>query len=68
MWRDLILAIDSEAVCQPPASTEQLTKLEAALGVTLPMELASLLREMNGVEVVYGLSLVWSTEEIGNGT
>ena len=64
MWHDLILAIDPEAVCHPPASTGQLTRLEATLGVTLPIELASLLREMNGVEVVYGLGLVWSTEEI----
>ncbi len=63
MWRDLILAIDPEAVCQPPANTEQIVHLEAALGVKLPTELADLLREMNGAEVSY-VSIVWSTGEI----
>jgi len=64
MWRDLILAIDPEAVCHPPASSDQLAQLQGIMGVSLPTELADLLREMNGVEVVYGLGLIWSTEDI----
>ena len=66
MWRELVTATDPEAVCYPPATTAQLAQLEATLGVSLPAELSGLLREMNGVEVVYDLGLVWSTEEIAH--
>lgn len=64
MWHELIGAIDREAICHPPATTAQLVELEVMLGVSLPDELSDLLREMNGVNVVYSLGLVWSTDEI----
>jgi SMI1/KNR4 family protein SUKH-1 len=64
MWRELIERVDAQAVFHPPATVEQLHDVEAALGVTLPADLCSLLRETNGAEVVYGLELVWSTEAL----
>ncbi len=42
----------------------QLTVLETAVGIALPDELKSLLRESNGVLGAYGLRLIWSAEEI----
>lgn len=64
MWRDLITAIDPDAVCHPSASADQITQLEALIGVTVPSELNSFLREMNGADVMFGLSFMWSAEEI----
>jgi hypothetical protein len=63
MWRDYMVMFDPEAVCNPPATADQLAQLEAILSVTLPGELTALLREMNGAEVGY-VSIVWSTDEI----
>jgi hypothetical protein len=62
MWRELIERLDAQAVFHPPATAEQLHDAEAALGVAFPVGLRSLLLEINGAEVVYGLDLVWSAE------
>jgi hypothetical protein len=42
----------------------QLTVLETAVGIALPDELKSLLRESNGVLGTSGLRLIWPAEEI----
>jgi hypothetical protein len=64
MWRELILSLDPKAMLLPPATEEQIAALEQTLGVALPGDLKSLLRESNGVAGEYGVSLIWSTEEI----
>ena len=51
MWRELIERLDAQAVFHPPATVKQLHEVEGALGVTLPADLCSLLRETNGAEV-----------------
>ena len=64
MWRELILGLCPEAELQPPAEGTQIAAAEAALGVSFPEELASLLRETNGVSDDYGMGVVWSCERI----
>lgn len=61
MWRELVLAMDTDAEFHSPASDAQLAQVEVALGVTLPAHLSSLLRESDGVEVSFGTRLIWST-------
>ena len=47
-----------------PASPDQLVGAENALGVQLPKELSSLLRETDGVKDEYGLDLIWPIRRI----
>lgn len=64
MWRELIADIDGNAVFHAPCSDEEFMRLETTLNVSLPNEFAALLKETNGVEVAYGVSLVWSVNDI----
>jgi SMI1-KNR4 cell-wall len=64
MWREFIQALDPASTFFPGASMSQLTVLETAVGIALPDELKSLLRESNGVLGAYGLRLIWSEVEI----
>jgi SMI1/KNR4 family protein SUKH-1 len=64
MWHEMIAKIEPNAEFHPPATLEQLVAVEAALEVTLPVELKALLLETNGVEGQYGPAFVWSTDEI----
>jgi SMI1-KNR4 cell-wall len=74
MWRELI------RTCHPTleplagedpgpeffsgATADALASVERHLGVRLPDSLSSLLTETNGVLVIFGTHLVWSTDEI----
>ena len=64
MWRELILSLEPKAAFFPPATDAQLESLERTLGVALPGDLKDLLRESNGVDGEYGVSLIWSAETI----
>lgn len=64
MWRELIAQLEPQANFAPGATAERLSQLELVLGVSLPIDLRSLLSESDGVEGQYGLHLVWSTDEI----
>ena len=64
MWREKLLTLDANVRFHDPASQEQIDDVERALAVALPLDLASLLRETNGVTDQYGGGLVWSTERI----
>lgn len=70
MWQELISELTRkvtypfEIAYAAGAREEQLTALGNALGVVLPEDLATLLRESNGVRDQYGLHIIWSTEEI----
>ena len=62
MWRDLIQSICADCSYAPPASSELLAELEAALGVTLPLELRALWLEANGISDRYGDG-IWPAEQ-----
>ena len=64
MWRELIESLISEYTFYPPADPALIAAIEAALGMTLPDDLKSLLAESNGVDGKYGLGLIWPAERI----
>lgn len=64
MWREWIKHLDAQAVFVPGATAERLDQLERTLGVRLPNDLKSLLRESDGIEGEYGLHVIWSADEI----
>lgn len=63
-WRARISGWTQEATFGAPASDLAILACEAALGQTLPADLADLLRETNGVEGEYGAGLIWPVERI----
>ena len=63
-WRDRMRSLTSKAGFADPASQISIAHAEAALSVEFPTELASLLKESNGVQGEYGLDLLWSVERI----
>lgn len=64
MWRERILAVMADAELAEPANSQALAEVERALGQPLPEDLASLLREWDGVRGHYGTDVVWSAERI----
>lgn len=64
MWKSLIKTLEPESEFSTPVSETQISDAEAKLGIALPAELKSCLRESNGVVDKYGLGLIWSIETI----
>ena len=64
MWRERILGWEPHADFHDGAAEEAIRACEAALGQSLPHDLAELLRESDGVEGEYGLGLIWPAERI----
>jgi hypothetical protein len=64
MWRELVLEMFGDAVCGEPASEKALADVAEALGQPLPLDLASLLAECDGVRGPTALDVVWSAERI----
>ncbi|HTP29128.1 MAG TPA: SMI1/KNR4 family protein [Anaeromyxobacteraceae bacterium] len=68
-WKAFISSLEArpeERRFGPPASLGDVGRIEAALCVTLPEDLRSLLLQSDGVEGIYGLGLVWSCARIVN--
>jgi cell wall assembly regulator SMI1 len=64
MWRERILGWTADATFHDGASEAAIGACEAALGQSLPPDLAELLRETDGVEGEYGLELIWPIQRI----
>lgn len=64
MWRERILQVRADAELAEPATSEALAEVERVLGQPLPVDLAFLLRECNGVRGHDGTDVVWSAERI----
>ncbi|MFF1343764.1 SMI1/KNR4 family protein [Streptomyces sp. NPDC058290] len=64
MWTELISVLPGETSVEAAASEAAIRACQEQLGHPLPDELASLLRESNGVQGEYGLGLIWSIERI----
>ncbi|MEV0095078.1 SMI1/KNR4 family protein [Streptomyces sp. NPDC050738] len=54
----------ADAELAEPATSEALTEVARVLGQSLPEDLASLLRECNGVRGHYDTDVLWSAERI----
>ncbi|GAA3754098.1 SMI1/KNR4 family protein [Salinactinospora qingdaonensis] len=64
VWRELIGDLYPEAELPEPADEAVLVGIEKALGMALPLELAGLLRETDGVTNDYGDAIVWPAQRI----
>jgi hypothetical protein len=64
VWRELILEMYPEADLYDPADEVTLAEVEKRLMLPLPFELASLLRETDGVTNEYGDAVVWSARRL----
>ncbi len=64
MWRERMTAQAPDWMLADPATPTQIAQVEAALGVTLPPDLASLLAECNGVIDGTGTHLIWTVERM----
>ncbi len=66
-WKAFISSLEPRAEWRkfkPPASPEDLRRIEATLKVALPDDLRSLLAQSDGVDGIYGLGLVWPSDRI----
>ncbi|WP_145149556.1 MULTISPECIES: SMI1/KNR4 family protein [Paenibacillus] len=66
MWKEHLHSISKEYTFSPPASGDDIAKVEDSLQVTLPRELKEILLETNGVRAIYDLGLIWSVDRIKN--
>jgi SMI1-KNR4 cell-wall len=64
MWRELLRRWFPDGSFAEPASADRIHEVEAALGVTLPEELAGVLRACDGVFGSHGLGLIWPSARI----
>ena len=64
VWRELIWQMYPEAVLADPVDEVTLAEVEKRLQLPLPFELASLLREVDGVANEYGDAVVWSARRL----
>src|SRR5262245_42598552 len=64
MWKVLLSSLYKEVTFHEYVAVYQLDQAELSLGLKLPDELRSILRETNGVEGQYGLGLLWPLERI----
>jgi hypothetical protein len=64
MWKERIRHLAPYAIFSVGITPERIGQLERTLGISLPMELRTLLGESNGVTGQYGLHLIWSADEI----
>jgi len=64
MWRNYVSSISKEYQFKAPATNEQIISIKEELNVELPQKLIELYNETNGVYGNYGISLIWSTEQI----
>ncbi|MDA0563259.1 SMI1/KNR4 family protein [Streptomonospora sp. S1-112] len=64
VWRELIRELYPEAEPADPAEEAAIAEIEKALALPLPFELASLLRECDGVYNEYGDAVVWTAERL----
>ncbi|MCC5801716.1 SMI1/KNR4 family protein [Rossellomorea vietnamensis] len=63
-WREFISSISKESQFKPPANESDISAVEDTLKVELPWRLAQIYNETNGVYGDYGISFIWSTEQM----
>lgn len=64
MWRELIASSYPDHTFRLGASDAALSAAESALMLSLPPDLAGVLRESDGIDGPFGLSLIWPIDRI----
>ncbi len=64
MWKEYLLSISKECQFKAPATEADIFPIKRDLNIDLPKKLADLYKETNGVFGIYGISFIWSTEQM----
>ena len=64
MWKDYLISISKECQFKSPATEADISLIKRELDIDLPEKLADLCKETNGVFGNYGISFIWSTEQM----
>lgn len=64
MWKDYLSSISKECQFKASATETDILTIKKELNINMPEKLAELYKETNGVFGNYGISLIWSTEQI----
>ncbi|MFF8911578.1 SMI1/KNR4 family protein [Streptomyces olivaceoviridis] len=64
MWIELITSLSGEVGLADPVDEDELVSAELALGLEIPEDLKSFLRESNGATDEFGCGFVWSAADI----
>lgn len=64
MWKDYLNSISKECQFKAPATATELLLIKTELNINLPKKLTDLYNETNGVYGNYGISFIWSTEQM----
>jgi hypothetical protein len=64
MWKNYLSSISQECQFTAPATENELLIIREELNVELPRKLAKLYSESNGVYGTYGISFIWSTQQM----
>jgi len=64
MWKDYLISISKECQFKAPATEADISLIKRELDIYLPKKLADLCKETNGVFGKYGISFIWSTEQM----
>lgn len=64
MWTDFISSISNQCQFQAPATRDAIESVKKKLNIDLPTKLADLYSETNGVYGEYGISFIWSIEQL----
>lgn len=64
MWRNFFSSISKECEFKAPATEAEIASIKKKLNVGLPTKLADLYNETYGVYGNYGISFIWSIEQM----
>lgn len=64
MWRNYLGSLSEECQFKAPATEPEISTIKETLKLELPKRLAQLYNETNGVFGNYGISYIWSTEQV----
>lgn len=64
MWKDYLCSISKECQFKAPTTETEILSIKKELNIDLPKKLADLYNETNGVYGNYGISFIWSTEQM----
>jgi len=64
MWLDYLDSISKECQFEAPATEREILSIKKELNIDLPVKLADLYHQTNGIYGNYGISFVWSIEQM----
>jgi hypothetical protein len=64
MWKDYLSSISKECQFKASATETEILSIKKELQIDLPKKLSDLYTETNGVYGNYGISFIWSTEQV----